>query len=308
MFIVRCSPRPGPHNLQSRAPPIHAACTPPPIASPGPQPAPHRVPCLRPSAVRDGLQPAPELGHLQRHEHALHVSRALLPAPRPDNLQSRAPPCTRCAALTRRLPPPGPQPAPHRVPCLRPSAARGGLQPAPELGHLQRHGHAGHVLRARAPRDLPPPICSRSPLPGTLRAKPRSLAASRLPARCLPRAPYVPCLRPSAGGAGLQPAPELEHLPRHGHALHVYRAFLFAPRLPNLHSRALYTARCVCTAIVPVHIHAACTPVECTPHPPTSHVPFLRVGREPGVAGSSEKAATDIESVATQPIRRMPGT
>ena len=46
-----------------------------------------------------------------------------------------------------------------------------------------------------------------------------------------------------------------------------------------LHSRALYTARCVCTAIVPVHIHAACTPVECTHTAPPhfAYVPFFRL-------------------------------
>ena len=50
------------------------------------------------------------------------------------------------------------------------------------------------------------------------------------------------------------------------------------------------------------YIYAACAPVECTSHPPTSHVPFFRLGRTPRVAGSSERqrAATDIESVATR--------
>ena len=42
----------------------------------------------------------------------------------------------------------GLQLAPHRAPCWRPLAGRGGLQPAAELGHLRRHKHGGHVLRA----------------------------------------------------------------------------------------------------------------------------------------------------------------
>ena len=76
-----------------------------------------------------------------------------------------------------------------------------------------------------SPRPAPP-ICSRSPLPCTLRARsPRSLAASRLPAP-KPAPHRVPCLRPSAARDGLQPAPELGHVPRHGHDLHVSRALL----------------------------------------------------------------------------------
>ena len=239
---------------------------PPPV----PQPAPHRVPCLRPSAASVRLQPASELGHLPRHGHDRHVSGALLPAHRlrpdpqmqiysctrsprhaacaqsdrspppasrltpphtvcpaydprqeakafnqplswdtsgvtnmfemfrvrcspralcPPNLQSQASPtpsprhasCVH-ATLARRLPPPGSQPAPHRVPCLRPSTAREGLQPAPELGHLPRHGHETDVLRALLP--APRPTVSSHAHTCTLRA-PRS------------RAPYTPAGRGS---------------------------------------------------------------------------------------------------------------
>ena len=71
---------------------------------------------------------------------------------------------------SRRLPPPVPQPAPHRVPCLRPSAASVRLQPASELGHLPRHGHDRHVSGALLPahRLRPDPqmqiySCTRSP-------------------------------------------------------------------------------------------------------------------------------------------------
>ena len=82
---------------------MHAACTPRSSASPGPQPAPHRVPCLRPSAGREGLQPAAELGHLPRHGHALHVSSALIPArpARRPPIRSRAFSPARCVHRDR---------------------------------------------------------------------------------------------------------------------------------------------------------------------------------------------------------------
>ena len=84
MFYVRSSPSPAP-NLQS-GPPLHAACAavarrPPP---PSPQLAPHRMPSVRLSAERGGVQPAAELRHLRRHNHALHVPGALLPVPCPN--------------------------------------------------------------------------------------------------------------------------------------------------------------------------------------------------------------------------------
>eukprot|EP00964_Phaeocystis_antarctica_P080567 scaffold50330_cov55-Phaeocystis_antarctica.AAC.1 len=82
MFRVRSSPCPAP-NLQS-SPPLHAACT--AVARHLPPPGtlhlfPHRMPSVRLSAVREGVQPAAELRHLQRHEHVLDVQRALLPEP-----------------------------------------------------------------------------------------------------------------------------------------------------------------------------------------------------------------------------------
>ena len=92
MFEVRSSPCPAP-NLQS-SPRLHAACT--AVARRPPDPphlAPHRMPSFRPSAGRVGVQPAAELRHLQRHDHGLHVLRALLPVPCPQTA-SRALPCT----------------------------------------------------------------------------------------------------------------------------------------------------------------------------------------------------------------------
>eukprot|EP00964_Phaeocystis_antarctica_P112616 scaffold76745_cov60-Phaeocystis_antarctica.AAC.1 len=98
--------------------------------------APHRMPCFRLSAGRVGVQPAAELRHLQRHEHGLHVRGALLPVPCP-SLQSSPALHAACTAIARRLPPPGPHVAPHRMPSFRLSAGGVGVQPAAELRHLQ---------------------------------------------------------------------------------------------------------------------------------------------------------------------------
>ena len=73
-----------------------AALSPAPASRSAARP-PHCVPCLRPSAVGDGLQPATGLEHLQRHEHAQHVLRALLPArPAPQSAVTCPFPAARC--------------------------------------------------------------------------------------------------------------------------------------------------------------------------------------------------------------------
>ena len=54
------------------------ACSPPPLH---PTHAPHRCPCLRPSARGASLQPTPQLEHLRCQGHDCHVCRVLLPAP-----------------------------------------------------------------------------------------------------------------------------------------------------------------------------------------------------------------------------------
>ena len=119
------------------------------------------MPSFRLSAVRVGVQPAAELRHLQRHNHAAHVLRALLPVPCP-RICSRALSCTlrapRSPAASRL---PTRTLAPHRMPSVRLSAGRVSVQPAAELRHLQRHGHALHVLRALLPVPCSP-ICSRA--------------------------------------------------------------------------------------------------------------------------------------------------
>eukprot|EP00964_Phaeocystis_antarctica_P076570 scaffold47353_cov60-Phaeocystis_antarctica.AAC.3 len=133
MFLVRSSPCPAP-NLQS-SPPLRAACAavafhlPPP----GPNPVPHRMPSFRLAAARVGVQPAAELRHLQRHDHALHVLPGV------------------------------------------------GVQPATELRHLQRHKYGSDVLRALH-SPCPAPNLQSPPLHAACAA-----VARRLPARTSPR-------------------------------------------------------------------------------------------------------------------------
>ena len=103
------------------------------------------------------------------------------------------------AALARRLPPPGPQPAPHRVPCLRPSAARVRLQPAAELEHLTRDGDALHVSGRLLPARFAPDICTVQPSPLPAPCKPRSLAASRLPRQAARARTVCPACDPRQG-------------------------------------------------------------------------------------------------------------
>ena len=124
MFSVRCSPPPPPKSVVAPSR-LHAARAPQSLAAfrllwPAARPA-HRVPCLRPSAVRDGLQPAAQLGHVPRHEHGRHVLRALLPAPA-SQICSRALSPVHAARAPQslaafRLLWPAARPA-HRVPCL----------------------------------------------------------------------------------------------------------------------------------------------------------------------------------------------
>eukprot|EP00964_Phaeocystis_antarctica_P001114 scaffold614_cov57-Phaeocystis_antarctica.AAC.1 len=60
------------------------------------------------------------------------------PSPAP-NLQSSPPLHAACSAVARRLPPPRPHLATHRMPSVRLPAVRAGVQPTAELRHLQRH-------------------------------------------------------------------------------------------------------------------------------------------------------------------------
>jgi len=127
MFWVRSARALGPQAL-SRAfsPCMPLVCrhhTPGPPAS-RLAPLPPRIACPpSDSAVGDGLQPAAELRHLQRHRHELHVLRALRACPWPPSLESGLfpvhaacvpPPHHRPSRLPARTPLP-----PHRMPSLR---------------------------------------------------------------------------------------------------------------------------------------------------------------------------------------------
>ena len=107
------------------------------------------------AAARVGVQPAAELGHVQGHRHGAYVLCALRALPCQHNLRSWG-----SSLHTLLAPPPPPhapsrRPAPHAAPlptCFPFDAAVcGGVQPAAELGHFQRHNlfnHAGHVCGA----------------------------------------------------------------------------------------------------------------------------------------------------------------
>eukprot|EP00964_Phaeocystis_antarctica_P109114 scaffold73604_cov48-Phaeocystis_antarctica.AAC.2 len=140
MFSVRSSPCPAP-NLCSQAPPCALLAPRSPAAfrllPPAPRPT-RRAPSFRLSAEREGVQPAAEFRHLQRHKHVRHVLGALLPVPCSQSMQSSPPVDAACRCS--RPPPPASRPvclAPHRMPFFRLSAGqRGGVQPAAELRHL----------------------------------------------------------------------------------------------------------------------------------------------------------------------------
>ena len=89
----------------------------------------------------------------------------------------------------RALPTPPPPSARTSLRIVRPpfdSAVRGGVQPASELRHVQRHGHERHVCGALAARDLSPrpPVGSSTrvplalPLPHALAPASSSLCTS----------------------------------------------------------------------------------------------------------------------------------
>ena len=173
MFYVRSSlPR-----ICSRALP----CTPPPACQPGHLP-PHRMPSLRLSAARVGVQPAAELRHLQRHEHGLHVHRALRAClgPQPSVGHSPAVPAA-CAAATAPHPPASgaaPRPTPYmpsfrlgrtQTPCLTPTSC-------------------SSVARGRAPRPSPPLAMARTGVPrGPARPPYRRRRRRRRLCRCCQR-------------------------------------------------------------------------------------------------------------------------
>jgi hypothetical protein len=116
MFYVRSTRALGPQAL-SWAIPVHASCVPPPpYHHPGPsrlpaRTSPPRIACPPlDSAARVGLQPAAELRHLQRHDHARHVPGALSARALGPLALSRATPVHASCVV----------PPPHTTPSRRP--------------------------------------------------------------------------------------------------------------------------------------------------------------------------------------------
>ena len=133
MFCVRSPRVPWPPAF-SRAFPVHTPLAPPPLHAAS-RPAPPRPASHTPafdSAARYGFQPAAELRLVQRHEHGLHVLRALRACPASSLYSSVEP--ARC--LRRRPPTPSRLPArmsPHFLSFPFDSAERVSVQPAAEL-------------------------------------------------------------------------------------------------------------------------------------------------------------------------------
>ena len=137
------------------------------------------------------------------------------------------------------------------------SAVRGQVQPADQLRHAPRHGHAPHVQ-------------------GALRACPGSHSLELGPSRAYaslhqrrytaprphtPPGPYtssrVACTPfDSAGGVGVQPSAQLRHVQGHKHEKHVRGALRACPDLPSLESDPPHARR----------LHYTITPRFLTPH------------------------------------------
>ena len=172
---------------------VHRGRPPPPASRSAPRPASHALLSTLGTAGREGVQPAAELRHLQRHEHGRHVLRALRAYPA-SNLQSSPLLHAACTADARHLRPPGLRLAPHHMRSFRLSAGSVGVQPAAELRHLQRYEHEPDVsstlLPVRCPNLQSSPLLHAAGTAVVRRLPPADqckLLASLLPAAsCLP--------------------------------------------------------------------------------------------------------------------------
>ena len=200
-----CAPGcPAPQNLQSRALPSTLRAPRPAAASRLSARSSPRIVCpalLAPSAVRVHLQPAAELGHVQRHKHVRHVLRAPLTVPK-----SAVPPSHLHDACTARARSPPPacrrhaQLAAHREPCLRPRQWASAFN-QPLSWDTRRVTHMRNMFYVRcSPRPDPASLCSRAHPPASSRTRSGALlhAVGR---RLTPPGPQLaphrlPCLRP----------------------------------------------------------------------------------------------------------------
>ena len=175
-------------------------------------------------------------------------------------LSRSLPPCMPLAPPPNALTPPGPHRFPHRMTASHDrivcppfdSAESGGVQPAAEPRHAQRHTHGQNVLRALRAcpgRPLPPPGPHLAPL-------------------------RMPSLFDSVEGGGLQPAIELRHVQGHNHETDVLRALAARDLAPSLES-GLSRA---CMPLAPLSPAApSCLPARTSPR--ASYAPFFRLGR-----------------------------
>ena len=185
-------PQPGPLA-------VHAACALPPahaLPPPGPHLAAHRTRLLstRQKAKAFNQPLSFDTSRVTTMDTMFYVHSAC--ALRPHRLQSSLPFCTLHALSPPHRPPRLPAHTPPHIKCPPvDSAACDGVQPAAELRHVQRHGHALHAQGALCSRVLRPHrLQSSPPLHATCAstAPPTILSASQT----APRSPtsYGPLL------------------------------------------------------------------------------------------------------------------
>ena len=152
--------------------------------------------------------------------------------------------------------------SPHRIPPFD-SAESGGVRPAAELRHIQRHKHGRDVRGSRLACPAPRP---QSTSRGVAFPCTHVMCMSCAPPHRPPRIVSPPF--DSAGSGAVQPAARLGHVPRHNHGGNVPGALRPCPAL-RLQSRAFTSlARCM---------HGR-RPSATSPH----HMPSFRLGRERG--------------------------
>ena len=230
MFYVRSARALGPQAL-SRAILVHASCR---AATTHPRPSrlPARTSSPRiacppfDSAARVGLQPAAELRHLQRHDHGLHVQRALRACPWPPSPEPGLFPvlhaACRAATTPQALPPPGSHlsfPASHALPSTRQYASAFNQPLSFDTSSVTNMWNMFWVRSARALG--PQPFESRGPCMPTLPPRTLSPASRHAPRPPLyTRPPFdsgraqTPCPPPTscssaARGRAPRPSPPL---------------------------------------------------------------------------------------------------